>query len=252
MTDLDLYREQGFRVPVPLGCRIVRCELRTAAAIRAESSGEVTVPASYHARTDEPIPGGLFAPEIFGPVERTPDRVAAETRRKSWGHIELPFPVPHPFGGGFLEVVPVLPPWFRPIIVTGSTGWMTSDLNVLYRKVIELVGWFRKLQLAQAFDLSAPERCARQEQLKGRVADLFDNESRPDPQRASDRPLASLAGMIRGVRATGAVGAGEQLSALFRAAALDVTVEHQPLPRFGTPLPWEGGDQSRRSQKPSM
>jgi len=95
-----------------------------------------------------------------------------------------------------LEVVPVIPPDLRPLVLLESGNFATSDLNDLYRRVIN-----RNNRLKKLLDLHAPEVIIRNEKrmLQQAVDALFDNERcKRSVLGSSNRPLKSLTDMIKG------------------------------------------------------
>ncbi|MFQ5861776.1 MAG: DNA-directed RNA polymerase subunit beta' [Candidatus Brocadiales bacterium] len=95
-----------------------------------------------------------------------------------------------------LTVVPVIPPDLRPLVLLESGNFATSDLNDLYRRVIN-----RNNRLKKLLDLNAPEVIIRNEKrmLQQAVDALFDNERSKRPVLGSNnRPLKSLTDMIKG------------------------------------------------------
>ncbi len=95
-----------------------------------------------------------------------------------------------------LETVPVIPPDLRPLVQLDSGNFATSDLNDLYRRIINRNNRLRKLM-----DLNAPEVIVRNEKrmLQQSVDALFDNgRCRRPVLGSSNRPLKSLADMIKG------------------------------------------------------
>lgn len=95
-----------------------------------------------------------------------------------------------------LDVVPVIPPDLRPLVVLESGNVATSDLNDLYRRIIN-----RNNRLKKLVDLNAPEVIIRNEKrmLQQAVDALFDNGRCKRPVTgASNRPLKSLTDMIKG------------------------------------------------------
>ena len=94
------------------------------------------------------------------------------------------------------EVIPVIPPDLRPLVLLESGNFATSDLNDLYRRIINRNNRLRKL-----VDLNAPEVIIRNEKrmLQQAVDALFDNgRCRRPVLGASNRPLKSLTDMIKG------------------------------------------------------
>jgi len=95
-----------------------------------------------------------------------------------------------------LTVVPVLPPEIRPLVPLDGGRFATSDLNDLYRRVIN-----RNNRLRRLLELNAPEIITRNEKrmLQESVDALFDNERRSKPITGnSRRPLKSLSDVIKG------------------------------------------------------
>src|SRR5260363_26695 len=95
-----------------------------------------------------------------------------------------------------LEVLPVLPPNLRPIVPLDGGRFATSDLNDLYRRVIN-----RNNRLKRLLELKAPEIIVRNEKrmLQEAVDSLLDNGRRGKAMTgANKRPLKSLADMIKG------------------------------------------------------
>lgn len=95
-----------------------------------------------------------------------------------------------------LKVLPVLPPELRPLVPLDGGRFATSDLNDLYRRVIN-----RNNRLKRLLDLSAPEIIVRNEKrmLQESVDALLDNGRRGRAITGSNKlPLKSLADMIKG------------------------------------------------------
>jgi DNA-directed RNA polymerase beta' subunit len=95
-----------------------------------------------------------------------------------------------------LEVVPVLPPDLRPLVPLDGGRFATSDLNDLYRRVINRNNRLKRLQ-----DLNAPEIIIRNEKrmLQEAVDALFDNGRRGKVFTGPNkRPLRSLSDMLKG------------------------------------------------------
>ncbi len=95
-----------------------------------------------------------------------------------------------------LEVLPILPPDLRPLVPLDSGRFATSDLNDLYRRVINRNNRLRKL-----LELNAPDIIVRNEKrmLQESVDSLLDNGRRGRAVTgANKRPLKSLAEMIKG------------------------------------------------------
>ena len=95
-----------------------------------------------------------------------------------------------------LEVVPVIPPDLRPMVQLDGGRFATSDLNDLYRRVIN-----RNNRLKRLLDLGAPEIIVNNEKrmLQEAVDALFDNGRRGRPVVGpGNRPLKSLSDMLKG------------------------------------------------------
>jgi DNA-directed RNA polymerase subunit beta' len=95
-----------------------------------------------------------------------------------------------------LEVIPVLPPDLRPLVPLEGGRFATSDLNDLYRRVINRTNRLKKLM-----DIKAPEVILRNEKrmLQEAVDALFDNGRRSRAVRGpGNRPLKSLSDMLKG------------------------------------------------------
>src|SRR5687767_12988 len=95
-----------------------------------------------------------------------------------------------------LEAVPVIPPELRPMVQLDGGRFATSDLNDLYRRVIN-----RNNRLKRLLDLGAPEIIVNNEKrmLQEAVDSLFDNGRRGRPVTGpGNRPLKSLSDMLKG------------------------------------------------------
>ncbi|NLG10326.1 MAG: DNA-directed RNA polymerase subunit beta', partial [Coriobacteriaceae bacterium] len=95
-----------------------------------------------------------------------------------------------------LDVVPVIPPELRPMVQLDGGRFATSDLNDLYRRVIN-----RNNRLKRLLDLGAPEIIVNNEKrmLQEAVDSLFDNGRRGRPVTGpGNRPLKSLSDMLKG------------------------------------------------------
>ena len=94
------------------------------------------------------------------------------------------------------DVIPVIPPDIRPMVQLDGGRFATSDLNDLYRRVIN-----RNNRLAKLLELGAPEIIVRNEKrmLQEAVDALIDNGRRGRPVTgANNRPLKSLSDMLKG------------------------------------------------------
>jgi len=95
-----------------------------------------------------------------------------------------------------LRVIPVIPPELRPLVPLDGGRFATSDLNDLYRRVINRNNRLKRLQ-----ELKAPEIIIRNEKrmLQEAVSALFDNGRRGRTLRGTNkRPLKSLSDMLKG------------------------------------------------------
>lgn len=95
-----------------------------------------------------------------------------------------------------LDVIPVIPPDLRPLVMLDGGRFATSDLNELYRRVIN-----RNNRLKRLIELRAPEIIVRNEKrmLQESVDALFDNSRKGRAVKSSNkRPFKSLADMLKG------------------------------------------------------
>ncbi len=95
-----------------------------------------------------------------------------------------------------LEVLPVIPPDLRPLVMLDGGRFATSDLNELYRRVIN-----RNNRLRRLIELKAPDIIIRNEKrmLQEAVDALFDNSRKSKSLKNSNkRPFKSLADMVKG------------------------------------------------------
>ncbi|HNQ17045.1 MAG TPA: DNA-directed RNA polymerase subunit beta' [Candidatus Woesebacteria bacterium] len=95
----------------------------------------------------------------------------------------------------FLNVLPVIPPDLRPMVQLSGGRFATSDLNDLYRRVIN-----RNNRLKHLIDLGAPQIILRNEKrmLQEAVDSLIDGSQARQSRRATRRPLKSLSEMLKG------------------------------------------------------
>lgn len=94
------------------------------------------------------------------------------------------------------DVLPVLPPELRPLVPIDGGRFASSDLNELYRRVLN-----RNIRLKRLYEIEAPAVIIRNEKrmLQEAVDALIDNGRRGQPVRGSNkRPLKSLSEMLRG------------------------------------------------------
>ncbi|HEV2601721.1 MAG TPA: DNA-directed RNA polymerase subunit beta' [Candidatus Babeliales bacterium] len=95
-----------------------------------------------------------------------------------------------------LDVLPVLPPDLRPLVPLEGGRFASSDLNELYRRVLN-----RNIRLQRLYEIEAPSVIVKNEKrmLQESVDALIDNGRRGQPVRGSNRrPLKSLSEMLRG------------------------------------------------------
>jgi DNA-directed RNA polymerase subunit beta' len=95
-----------------------------------------------------------------------------------------------------LKVLPVLPPDLRPLVPLEGGRFASSDLNELYRRVLN-----RNIRLKRLMEIEAPDVIIKNEKrmLQESVDALIDNGRRGQPVRGSNkRPLKSLSDMLRG------------------------------------------------------
>lgn len=95
-----------------------------------------------------------------------------------------------------LDVLPVLPPDLRPLVPLEGGRFASSDLNDLYRRVLN-----RNIRLKRLIELEAPDVIIKNEKrmLQESVDALIDNGRRGQPVRGTNkRPLKSLSEMLRG------------------------------------------------------
>ncbi len=94
-----------------------------------------------------------------------------------------------------LKTLPVLPPDLRPLVPLDGGRFASSDLNELYRRVIN-----RNLRLKRLIEIQAPAVIIKNEQriLQESVDALIDNSRKAQPIRVNKRPLKSLSEMLRG------------------------------------------------------
>ena len=95
-----------------------------------------------------------------------------------------------------LEILPVLPPDLRPLVPLEGGRFASSDLNELYRRVLN-----RNIRLKRLIEIEAPSVIIKNEQrmLQESVDALIDNGRRGQPVRGTNRrPLKSLSEMLRG------------------------------------------------------
>ncbi len=95
-----------------------------------------------------------------------------------------------------MDILPVLPPELRPLVAIEGGRFASSDLNELYRRVLN-----RNVRLQRLIEIEAPDVIIKNEKrmLQESVDSLIDNGRRGQPVRGSNkRPLKSLSEMLRG------------------------------------------------------
>ena len=94
-----------------------------------------------------------------------------------------------------LTVLPCIPPELRPLVPLDGGRFASSDLNELYRRVIN-----RNIRLKRLIEINAPNVIIKNEKrmLQESVDALIDNGRRSQPVRLNKRPLKSLSEMLRG------------------------------------------------------
>ncbi len=140
--------------------------------------------------------------QMSGKLEREIENSKAEQQKKLFNRLNL---VKSMLKSGirpewmFLTVLPVIPPALRPMVALDGGRHATSDLNDLYRRVIN-----RNNRLKRLIEINAPEVIRKNEKriLQEAVGALIDNSIRRGQNialsQAQRRPLKSLADMLRG------------------------------------------------------
>jgi DNA-directed RNA polymerase subunit beta' len=165
----DAYGADAFQANI--GAEAIR-EMLAAIDLESEADAAARGPQGGHGRT-----------------EAEEDHQASEDRR------ELPR-IRQPPGVDGLTVIPVIPPELRPLVPLDGGRFATSDLNDLYRRVIN-----RNNRLKRLIELRAPDIIIRNEKrmLQESVDALFDNGRRGRViTGANKRPLKSLSDMLKG------------------------------------------------------
>src|SRR5438876_482182 len=213
----------------------IRISLASPEKIRSWSHGEVTKPETINYRTFKPERDGLFCARIFGPTqdweclcgkfiammgaegikellkkidveglsEEIREKMKTEmSQQKKLKHAKRLRVVESFRKSGnkpewmILDVIPVIPPELRPLVPLDGGRFATSDLNDLYRRVIN-----RNNRLKKLIELHAPDVIVRNEKrmLQEAVDALFDNGRRGRILRgANNRPLKSLSDTLKG------------------------------------------------------
>lgn len=162
--------------------------------IREKSYGEVTSSEMMNYRTSEIEECGLLSEKVFGPTRdwecrcghrnynlmRRKETVCKEcgvefceskVRYERIGHIELSVPVKHPFlKDKTITVLPILPPELRPHIRLKTGQYLTSDLNDMYRRIIN---WNNQVGRHKEIGSPAILLSADIERLQAAVNDLM-------------------------------------------------------------------------------
>src|SRR5919206_339930 len=163
------------------------------------SWGEVTKPETINYRSFKPEKDGLFCERIFGPVKDWECHCGKYKRIRYRGVICDRCGVEVTLSKAewmIMDVVPVIPPDLRPLVPLDGGRFATSDLNDLYRRVIN-----RNNRLMKLITHRAPEVILRNEKrmLQEAVDALFDNGRRSKAIRGrGKRPLKSLSDMLKG------------------------------------------------------
>ena len=129
-------------------------------------------------------------------IEETKSKVAEERSIKRLKLIDSFIETGNKPEWMILTVVPVIPPELRPLVPLDGGRFATSDLNDLYRRVIN-----RNNRLKRLMDLKAPDIIIRNEKrmLQESVDALFDNGRRGRVITSTNkRPLKSLSDMLKG------------------------------------------------------
>src|SRR5438445_598180 len=177
----------------------IRIQMASPEQIRSWSYGEIKKPETINYRTFKPERDGLFCARIFGPIKDYECLCGKYKRKKLVKRLKL---IEAFSDSGakpewmILDVVPVIPPELRPLVPLDGGRFATSDLNDLYRRVIN-----RNNRLKRLIDLRAPDIIVRNEKrmLQEAVDALFDNGRRGRViTGANKRPLKSLSDMLKG------------------------------------------------------
>ncbi|MGC9325512.1 MAG: DNA-directed RNA polymerase subunit beta' [Desulfomonilia bacterium] len=156
--------------------------------------GEILTECRKLVKRWEETPGYAEKKAIIPKINEVIDRLV-ETRRLTHDEIDYLKPWQDP-SWMILKVIPVLPPDLRPLVPLDGGRFATSDLNDLYRRVIN-----RNNRLKRLMELNAPDIILRNEKrmLQEAVDVLFDNGRRGRViTGANRRPLKSLSDMLKG------------------------------------------------------
>ncbi len=137
-----------------------------------------------------------LADELHASLAQTNSKQKIKDATKRLKIVEAVRQSPNDPGWMILDAIPVIPPDLRPLVLLESGNFATSDLNDLYRRIIN-----RNNRLKKLVDLNAPEVIIQNEKrmLQQAVDALFDNgRCRRPVLGSSNRPLKSLTDMIKG------------------------------------------------------
>ena len=156
--------------------------------------GEILTECRKITKNWDEAPGYAQKKEILPKINEVIDRLV-ESKRLLHDEIDYLKPWQNP-SWMILKVIPVLPPDLRPLVPLDGGRFATSDLNDLYRRVIN-----RNNRLKRLMELNAPDIILRNEKrmLQEAVDVLFDNGRRGRViTGANRRPLKSLSDMLKG------------------------------------------------------
>lgn len=142
------------------------------------------------------VDGPSLAKELRAQLAKTTSETAQKALAKRLKVVEAFNQSNNKFDWMMLEVIPVIPPDLRPLVPLDGGRFATSDLNDLYRRVINRNNRLKRLQ-----ELNAPEIIIRNEKrmLQEAVDALFDNGRRGRTFTGPNkRPLRSLSDMLKG------------------------------------------------------
>src|SRR5438094_904864 len=196
----------------PVGFDQVAIGIASSDTMRSWSKGEVKNPETINYRTFKPEKGGLFCEAIkkllseidLNKLNKELEKAMGATKSKQ---IRKKLAKRLKLVQGFqssrarpewmiLEVLPVIPPDLRPLVPLEGGRFATSDLNDLYRRVIN-----RNNRLKNLLMLKTPDVIIRNEKrmLQEAVDALFDNGRHGRAVTgAGNRPLKSLSDMLKG------------------------------------------------------
>ena len=174
--------------------RATRCSTARCATASASTSRAAWAPrrcrSGSRPSTSRPRPSRCARPSAPARARRRPARSSGSRSSSAFLNTRnTPM-------GMVLDCVPVIPPDLRPMVQLDGGRFATSDLNDLYRRVIN-----RNNRLKRLLDLGAPEIIVNNEKrmLQEAVDALFDNGRRGRPVTGpGNRPLKSLSDMLKG------------------------------------------------------